>query len=158
MSKTHTILVFAQNKRGVLERMTGLIRKKMYNLEQITASDTEKEGVKRITITFSSQEGAKIPQILTQMNNIIEVIESKDVTNQEILNQEVGLIKIQRPKNILDLDKISDIFNITIKNVSQESVIIETVGSPKEINSVIEALKEFGIMELGRSGSVAMEI
>lgn len=155
--KKYTILVFAQNRRGVLERITMLIRKKMYNLEQITASDTQLEDIKRLTISFSYKEAAKIPQIISQINKIIEVIEVKLVDPDLSVQREAVLIKIQRPNNLSEIISIVQIFEAKVIHTTHHNLIIEAIGSPEKLDDLISILKPYQILELGRSGAVAME-
>ena len=158
MSEQHTILLFAQNKRGVLERITMIIRRKMYNLEQITASDTQDEGIKRLTITFSHKEGEKIPQIMAQLNKIVEVIKVQNVSSKNSVKREVVLIKIKRPKELSQVVSICEIFKAEIVEINKDNLIIQGVGESKNILKLRESLSEFGILGFGSSGSVAMEI
>ena len=157
MSKLHTILVFAQNKRGVLERITMLIRRKMYNLETITASDTEVEGIKRITITFSQGDADKIPQIVSQINKIVEVVEIKAVDSQHTVQREILLVKIARPQNLSEVTSLVDIFRGSVVDVSEKSVILQVAGDRHKTLGFLNALKQFQILEVGSSGIVAME-
>jgi acetolactate synthase I/III small subunit len=157
MSKLHTILVFAQNKRGVLERITMLIRRKMYNLETITASDTEQEGIKRITITFSQGDADKIPQIIVQIKKIVEVVSVKWVDDFQTIEREIALIKIKRPQNLSEITSLVDIFRGSVVSVSPESVVLQISGERKKTLSFIQALNQFEILEIGSSGIVAME-
>lgn len=157
MKKTHTILVFAQNKRGVLEKITMLIRKKMYNLEQITASDTQVDKLKRITITFTSQESAKISQIISQIQKIVEVVEVEDTKDFKIVQSECLLIKVRKPENLSDLLKVVNAINLQVVDASKQSIILQAVGDIHHIDSAITILKDFEILEMGRSGSVAMK-
>jgi acetolactate synthase-1/3 small subunit len=157
MRKMHTILVFAQNKRGVLERLTMVIRKKMYNLEQITASDTEKDGIKRLTISFSHEESEKIPQIISQIKNVVEVIDAHLVEPENTILREVGLFKIARPPHLSEILSLAGIFKAEVIYTTEKYLIIELVGSPAKIHDFKNLLKEFKILEMGTSGGVAME-
>ncbi len=157
MSKLHTILVFAQNKRGVLERITMLIRRKMYNLETITASDTEVEGIKRITITFTQGDADKIPQIVVQINKIVEVISVKAVDSANTVEREILLVKIKRPQNLSEVTSLVNIFRGSVVDVSEQTVILQVAGERKKTLGFITALKQFEILEIGSSGIVAME-
>lgn len=158
MRKLHTVLLFAQNKRGVLERITMMIRKKMYNLEQITASDTEKEGIKRITISFSHEEEAKLEQIVSQLKTIVEVIEAKIVDNQVSLLREVAVIKIKRgSQNLSEIMALVDIFKAEVVFTKAEYIILQIVGTPQKIHDFVSSIQPFGILEMGSSGGIAME-
>ena len=157
MQKSNTILVFAQNQRGVLERICMMIRKKMYNLEQITAGDTQQMGVKRLTITFSHKENDKLPQIVNQLKKIVEVLEVKVVDSNNSFERETALIKLKRPKELPELISLGQIFGSKIINLSDLDVILEVTGNPKKIDNFLSLLKSYQILELGRSGPIAME-
>jgi len=158
MSNHHTILLFAQNKRGVLERITMIIRRKMYNLEQITASQTQIEGISRVTVTFSHQEGAKIPQIIEQLKKIIEVTDVKDISSLRNIKREIALIKVKRPSHLSEILAIVDLFKAEVVHIDEDSLIIQGVGDTHKISDFYRALQEFEILEYGSSGSVGMEI
>ena len=158
MRKLHTVLLFAQNKRGVLERITMMIRKKMYNLEQITSSDTEKEDIKRITISFSHEEEAKLEQIVSQLKTIVEVIEAKIIDHQISLLREVAIIKVKRESQKLsEIIALVDIFKAEVVFTKTDYVILQIVGTPRKIQDFISLIQPFGILEMGSSGGVAME-
>jgi acetolactate synthase I/III small subunit len=152
----HTIVLFALNRRGVLERITMLIRRKMYNLEQITASDTQTDSLKRVTITFSHNEGAKIPQIMKQLQKIVEVIEVVDMTGDIAIKTEVGLFKLQKPDSLSDLSKICEIFKADIIHLDSSIVIIQGVGTSNHLKELFLALEPYRILEYSSSGQVAM--
>lgn len=157
MPKLHTILVFAQNKRGVLERITMLIRRKMYNLETITASDTETEGIKRITVTFTRGDADKIPQIVVQIKKIVEVISVKVVEEVNTIEREIALVKIKRPQNLAEVTSLVEIFRGSVVSVAPDNIVLQISGERKKTLSFINALAQFEILEIGSSGVVAME-
>jgi acetolactate synthase-1/3 small subunit len=158
MKQLHTILVFAQNKRGVLERIAMLIRKKMYNLEQITASDTDKDGIKRITIAFSHEESDKLPQIISQMNKIVEVIETKLVDPAMTIQREVALIKVKRPDNLSELLSLVQVFKGQVVHTMPDNLVIQVTGTTRTITEFLSVLRQdYTVLEFGSTGSVAME-
>jgi acetolactate synthase I/III small subunit len=157
MKKSNTILVFAQNQRGVLERISMTIRKKMYNLEQITAGDSEIEGIKRLTISFSHEETDKLPQIINQLKKIVEVIDVKIVDQFNSFEREVALIKLKKPQDLSELLSLGQAFKSEIININEETVLIEITGDSQKINNFLVLLKPYQILELGRSGLVTME-
>ena len=130
----------------------------MYNLEQITASDTEKKGIKRLTLSFSHKDGEKIPQIIKQIKKVVEVIDVSLVEEGSILS-EVGLIKIRHPEKMVALNKIIAVDNVKILNATDDDLIIQIVGSPEEIFDFKQEIEsDFEIVEFGSSGAVAMSI
>jgi acetolactate synthase-1/3 small subunit len=153
----HTVLVFAQNNRGVLERIAMMIRKKMYNLEQITASPTETPNISRLTISFSRNESSKLPQIVSQLKKIIEVVDVRIVDPATTVIREVALVKIKRPELVSELSSVIRMFKANVVFTSQDYIIAEMTGSPENIQHFLLFLKTFEILEIGTSGGVAME-
>lgn len=158
MRKNYVILVFAENKPGVLNKMFSLIRKKMYNVETITACKTETQGISRITLGVSHSEGNIIEQITRQLQKIVEVTKVIDISEKPHVERELALIKVAvKNGHRAEVSDLANIFRGGIVDVSKESMIVEIIGSPEKIESAIKVFKDFGILEIARTGITAME-
>jgi acetolactate synthase-1/3 small subunit len=154
----YILLVFAENEPGVLNKISSLIRKKMYNVETITACETEKAGITRITLGVSHKEGENIDQIIKQLAKIVEVVRVVDITNKPQVNRELAMIKVDTVDgNRAEISDLANIFRGNVVDVSKESMIVEIVGSPQKIESAITIFSDFGILEIARTGITAME-
>lgn len=156
--KNTILLMFAENEPGVLNKIFGLIRKKMYNVESVTAYPSNLEGVSRITINLSHTESSKIEQIKRQLKKIVEVSEVIDVTDEPVVSRELALIKVKAKNgHRSEVAQLVDIFRGNIVDVSKKTVIVEIVGSTEKVDSAIELLEDFGIKEIARTGVTTME-
>ena len=156
MKNTRTILIYAENERGVLERILMIARQKRYNLEQITASDTERKNIKQIIITYSDID-KKFNQMMKQMNKIIEVIDVKEVNQENSIQKEVAFIKIEIPKKMNLFNKIISENGVEMVYSSDKEIILRIVGDTDFIQEIREKVrKDFKIKEFSASGTVAM--
>lgn len=157
MKNSHIILIFAQDERGVIERISMLFRRKMYNIDQISASNTEKKGIKKITVKFNIKENNKISQILKQINKIVEVIKVVHVTNESIIINEVAFIKIKKDNEDI-LSKLEVIQELEVLNLSKNEVIVRIIQNPGKLKKIIEKIrKNFIINEITTSGVIVIE-
>ncbi|MGD9129516.1 MAG: acetolactate synthase small subunit [Candidatus Woesebacteria bacterium] len=156
--KNYTLIVFAENKPGVLNKVTMLIRRKMYNVETITAYKTETPGISRITINVNDQESSKVEQIVRQLKKIVEVTEVINVTNQKPVVRELVLIKVKTNNGSrAQVSQLANIFRGNIVDVSQDSMVVEITGNPQKVESAICVFDDYEILEIAGTGITAME-
>jgi len=156
--KNYTIVLFARNKPGVLNKITMLIRRKMYNVETITAYKTETRGVSRITINVNYDEKTDVDQVVKQLQKIIEVEKVIDVTNKKPVARELVLIKVKTTNGSrAHVSELVNIFRGSVVDVSSNSMIVEIIGTPSKIESAVKVFGEFKILEIAGTGITAME-
>ncbi|MBD3329139.1 acetolactate synthase small subunit [Candidatus Dojkabacteria bacterium] len=156
--KNQTLLLFAENKPGVLNKIFGLIRKKMYNVESITAYPTETKGISRITINFSGSEKTDITQIMRQIEKVVEVTKVINVTDSPAVKRELALIKVKAKNgHRAEVSQLAEIFRGSIVDVSSETMIVQIVGNTQKVDSAVELLQDFGVTEIARTGVTAIE-
>ncbi len=157
MKNCHIILIFAQDEKGVIERIAMSFRRKMYNISQISTSDTEKEGIKKITVELDNLEDDKISKILKQINKIIEVIDVVHITYDKAIVIKVALVKIKNNDDYT-LNKLQKMQEIEVLNVSRNNIIFRVIQNPEELKKILEKIsKNFIINEITTSGAVVME-
>jgi len=156
--KNSTLIVFTENKPGVLNKIAILIRKKMYNVESITAFETETSGITRITLNIRHKDAEKIDQIRKQILKIVEVKTVVNVTDKPSVARELALVKVAVGNGKrAEVSELVHIFRGNIVDVSKGTMIVEIVGSTEKIESAIQVLSEFKILEIARTGVTAME-
>ena len=152
----HTLAVLVTDKPGVLARISGLLSRRLFNIESIAAGYTEDEGVSRITITVQGDEYV-LGQIMKQLAKLVDVIKIMELKENESVARELALLKVR-----VSFDKRSDVINLVtvfranIIDVSKGTVIIEILGDERKINAFCLALEEYGIVEMVRTGRVAL--
>lgn len=152
----HTVSVLVQNKPGVLARTAGLFSRRGYNIGSLTVGVTENEAVSRMTIVVTGDDTV-VEQVTKQLNKLIEVIKVSDLTKESYVNRELVLIKVTADSsNRAEIMQIVNIFRARIVDVAPKSLIIEVTGDEGKLDALIGMLKQFGIKEIVRTGTLAL--
>ncbi|MGI6449762.1 MAG: acetolactate synthase small subunit [Desulfitobacteriia bacterium] len=153
----HTLAVLVENKPGVLTHISGLISRRAFNIESITAGYTEEPDMTRITIVVEADDKYELEQVVNQLSKLIDVIKIIDLTGQDRVHRELALIKVRAiPENRADVISIVEIFRAHIVDVNKETMIVELTGEEMKIDAMCELLQDYGIVEIVRTGKVAM--
>jgi acetolactate synthase-1/3 small subunit len=152
----HTLSVLVQNNPGVLARTAGLFSRRGYNIESLTVGVTEKENVSRMTIVVAGDDTV-VEQVTKQLNKLIEVIKVSDLTKESYVDRELVLIKVTADSsNRGEIMQLVDVFRARIVDVAAKSLIIEVTGDAGKITALIDTLKQFGVKEIVRTGTLAL--
>jgi len=152
-----TISAFAENKPGVLYRVTDLFLRRKINIESLTASETEKVGISKFTIVVDADANI-VEKIVKQLYRIIEVIKVSENLDRDIVFREIALIKVHAKdlNSRQEIDHLTQLFKAKIIHVTKESLIVEIAGDEEEIIGLFNLLKPFGIKEFVRSGRISV--
>lgn len=153
----HMISAIVEDRPGVLFKVTSLIRRRGFNIATITVGGTEKENVSRITITMRGAPRV-VEQMVKQLSKIPDVIKIIELTPEDAVYRELAMVKVtaQDPARRSDVLNYISIFRARVIDASRDSLVIEIVGSPNKINAFLDLMKGFGIVELARTGTVAL--
>jgi len=155
MEMKKTISVLVENQPGVLARIAGLFSGRAFNIDSLAVGETEDPQVSRMTIVARGEEMI-LEQIVKQLNKLIDVIKVVDMTAETHVERELALVKIGALKKKSDLLSVLKIFKAKVLDVSKESYLVEVTGDDEKISSFIEAVSEFGVKEMSRTGTIAM--
>jgi acetolactate synthase-1/3 small subunit len=156
MMKKHTLSVTVENKPGVLTRVATLFRRRGYNIDSLTVGTTESPDISRMTIVVEGDDRI-IEQVTKQLYKLIDVIKIIDITEEKSVERELVLVKVKADSNNrAEIVQIVDIFRARIVDIGRSSLIIEATGDTGKIDAIEESLKPFGILELVRTGKIAM--
>jgi acetolactate synthase-1/3 small subunit len=146
-----------EDKPGVLNRVASLFRRRAFNIESLTVGHTEQPGVSRMTIVVETgHAGAeKAAQNLRKLVNVIRV---EDVTERPAVVRDLALIKVRTDGGDARAEvlQIVDAFRARVVDVSLEALMIEVTGTEDKVNSLVQVLEPFGVIEMARTGQVAM--
>lgn len=154
--KKHTLAVTVENKPGVLTRVATLFRRRGYNIESLAVGATENPSISRMTIEVDG-DNQVIEQVTKQLHKLVDVIKIVDITDERSVDRELVLIKVKADNNVrAEIVQIVEIFRARIVDIGRSTLIIEATGDSGKIDAIEDALKPFGIVELVRTGKVAM--
>ena len=152
----HIISVLVENKFGVLARISGLFSARGFNIDSLAVGETDDPSVSRMTVVSEGNE-ATLEQVTKQLNKLIDVIKVQDITNQDYIDRELMLIKVNAgKKDRAELIQIVDTFKAKIIDVKPGALTIEIAGEQSKIDAIMELLIPFGIREIVRTGRIAM--
>ena len=154
----HTLIALVENKPGVLNRVASLFRRRNFNIESLNVGTTEDPQTSRMTIVVDCENGyLDAHKIETNLYKLVNVIDVQDVTHQPAVMRDLALIKVRASaQTLFELNQMVDIYRAKIVDVCPESVIIEVTGPESKIESIVNMLKPYGILEMVRTGLVAM--
>ncbi len=152
----HTISVLVENQFGVLARISGLFSGRGFNIDSLSVGETEDPTISRITLVVHGDEKV-LEQIMKQLNRLVDVIKVSDLTQDEFIDRELALIKVEaNSKTRPEIIQIVDVFRGNILDVSPSSLTIEVTGTEDKVQGMINLLRDFRIKEVVRSGKIAI--
>jgi acetolactate synthase-1/3 small subunit len=152
----HTMVALVENKPGVLARVALLFRRRNFNIESLTVCQTESPELSRMTIVVNTEDtdAALVEKNLRKLINVLDV---HDLARQPTVARDLALIKVQADAGTrAEIAQLADIFRAKIIDVAADSVIIEATGDEEKIDGLIQLLRPKGVLELARTGRVAM--
>ena len=153
----HTISVLVENKFGVLARVAGLFSARGYNISSLAVSETLDPSISYMTIVVDTKDETILEQIKKQLNKLIDVITVTDFTKKEHVDREMVLLKVEcATKDKAKLENLLGKFVGKVIQCKSGIAIIEAVGDQQQIKQLLEAMGQFGIKELIRTGRIAM--
>lgn len=153
----YIIAVLVKNHFGVLNRVASMFRRRGFNIDTLTVGETEDPEYSRITVAFTGDDKIKT-QICSQLNKMPDVVHIKELEKGESVIRELVLIKINNNKTFKqDIMSVVDIFRAKIIDYGTSALTIEITGESSKIDAFIDLVKEFGIIEICRTGIVALQ-
>jgi acetolactate synthase-1/3 small subunit len=152
----HTLRLEVNNHPGVMSHVSGLFTRRAYNIDSIAVGVTDNSEVSSMTIVVKGDE-ALIEQVKKQLLKLPDVLSIKDLYYTESITRELVLMLVKCPdKTRQEVISVCDVFGAKIVDVTEESVIIEFSGNARQVNSIINLMKKFGILEISRTGQIAI--
>ena len=155
--KKYNLAILVDNKPGVLTHVSGLISRRAFNIESISAGYTEETDVTSINIEVSVEDKHELEQVLNQLSKLIDIIKIVNLGEVDSIVRELVLLKVRANKETLkDIRNIVDVFRGKIVDISPENVVIEITGSQGKIDAICAMMAQFEIIEIARTGTIAI--
>ncbi|HYE68906.1 MAG TPA: acetolactate synthase small subunit [Anaerovoracaceae bacterium] len=153
----HTISVLVENKAGVLSRISGLFARRGFNIDSLAVGTTEDKNISRITLLVDGDDYIA-EQVTKQLNKQIDVIKVRKLDQDEITKRELVLVKVKM--SVAQRGEIIDIVKIMqgeIVDISHTTMTVEMSDKPEKIDLLIELLSHYNIVEVARTGTIALQ-
>lgn len=155
--KRFTIAILVNNQFGVLNRVTSMFRRRQFNISSLTVSETESTKYSRITVQSEGEESTK-QQLINQLYKLPDVCSVAELNSEETVSRELLLIKVKNdPETRGDVRSASDAYEGKVVDYTKESLMIQMVGDSRKIDNFINLMRDFEILEIGRTGVVSLE-
>jgi acetolactate synthase I/III small subunit len=151
-----TLVAYVENKPGVLNRVASLARRLAINIDSLTVGPTENEEIARMTIVAHTDEkGAH--RLEASLEKLVDVLLAENISERSLIERDLALIKVsadqQSRPHLMELIKV---FRARVIDVAPESLILEVSGTVDKIDGLLEVLRPFGVLEMARTGRIAM--
>jgi len=156
-SMRHTISVLVENKFGVLARVAGMFSGRGFNIDSLNVAPTHDASLSRITTVLKGDEG-QLDLCVKQLRKLINVVEVLDFKEGQAVARELVLVKVRADaKSRPEILQIKDIFRAKIVHLAADSLIMEATGDDEKVSALLGLLEPFGIIELARTGRLALK-
>jgi acetolactate synthase-1/3 small subunit len=152
----HVISAVVQNVPGVLAHISGMLASRGYNIDSLAVGETEQPHLSRMTFVVVGDDRV-LEQVRRQLEKIVTVVKVDDISSQDFVERDLMLIRVRaNGSKRREIHELCDIFRARIVDVAKDQVIVEISGQEKKIEAFIEMMRPFGIIELARTGRIAM--
>lgn len=152
----HTFIVRVENRPGVLDRVASLFRRRAFNIESLTVGHAETPGISRMTIVVETDaNGAR--RIEAHLYKLVNVLSVDNVTDAAFVARDLAMIKVAADAaSRAQVMQLAQVFRARVIDVTPHSLVIETTGTEDKIDGLLEVLRPYGVIEMARTGRVAM--
>ena len=152
----HIFVVLVEDKPGVLNRVASLFRRRAFNIESLAVGHTDQPGISRMTIVVDGEK-VNAERVIAYLYKLVNVIQVEDLSVAPMVRRDLAMIKVMATaNNRAEIMQMVDVFRAHIVDVTSSSMIVEITGDEEKINGFIEVMRPQGIIEMVRTGSVAM--
>ncbi len=152
-----TFVALVTDKPGVLNQVASLFRRRAFNIESLTVGHTEKPGISRMTIMIDT-DPISAERIKAYLYKLVNVLQVDDLSEIPTVSRDLAMVKIQaKAETRNDVMQLVDVFRARIVDINNDSLIIEITGTEDKIESFVDVLRPYGIIEMAQTGSVAMQ-
>jgi acetolactate synthase-1/3 small subunit len=152
----HTLVALVEDKPGVLNRVASLFRRRAFNIESLTVGHTDCPGVSRMTIVVDSNQ-TSAEQVMANLYKLVNTLQVSDLATTPSVQRDLALIKVRSEASTrTEIMQLVDVYRARIVDVANDSMIVEITGVEDKIDSFVDVLKPFGVIEMVRTGIVAM--
>ena len=152
----HILNALVENHAGILAKMAGLFARRGFNIDSLAVGVTQDKKISATTIVVDGDANT-LEQVKKQLSKLIDVIEVQTLAHESSVSRELSLVKVAcTAKNRSEIMQIVDIFRANIIDISDHAMIIEMTGTGSKIDAFEEMVRPYGILEMSRTGMIAM--
>jgi acetolactate synthase-1/3 small subunit len=151
-----TLIAYVQDRPGALNRVVSLFRRRGFNIDSLTVGRTERAGISRLTLVVQADDETA-HRLESNLYKLVDILHVEDVSETAAVTRELAFVKVATPaERRSELLQLCATFRARVVDMAPSSIIVEITGAPEKLDGLIEVLRPFGILEMVRTGAVAM--
>jgi acetolactate synthase-1/3 small subunit len=152
----HVLSALVQNQPGVLAHISGMLASRGFNIDSLAVGETEIPDLSRMTFVVHGND-AELDQVRKQLDKIVTVVKVLDISSENFVERDLMLIKIRaNPQQRIEVSLIVEMFRGRVVDIDHETLMVEVSGQEGKIEAFIELMRPYGILELARTGRIAL--
>jgi len=153
---SHVLVVYTDDEPGVLTRVASLFRRRGFNIHSLTVGPTERPGVSRMTVVVVTDE-ATARRAVEHLRKLVNVLEVQQLGERPMVVRDLVLLRVATAQEVRsEVLQLAQVFRAAVVDIADDSLVIECTGSLAKIDALVDSMRPYGILELGRTGAVAM--
>ena len=152
----HVLSALVQNQPGVLAHISGMLASRNFNIDSLAVGETEKPDLSRMTFVVHGDD-AELEQVRKQLDKVVTVVKVMDISVENYVERDLMLIKVRAtsPQRV-EISYLVEMFRGRVVDIGADSLMIEISGQERKIEAFIELMRPYGIVELARTGRIAL--
>jgi acetolactate synthase-1/3 small subunit len=152
----HVLSALVQNQPGVLAHVSGMLASRGFNIDSLAVGETEDPQLSRMVFVVHGDD-AVLEQVRKQLDKIVSVVRVDDISSENFVERDLMLIKVQAsPEKRVEVAVLTEMFRAKVVDISLDNMMIELSGVETKIEAFIELMRPYGILELARTGRIAL--
>ena len=152
----HVLSALVQNQPGVLAHISGMLASRGFNIDSLAVGETEKADLSRMTFVVNGDD-AELEQIRKQLDKIVTVVQVQDISSENFVERDLMLLKVcADPQRRVEISLLVEMFRGRVVDIGQDSLIVEISGQESKIEAFIDLMRPYQILELARTGRIAL--
>jgi acetolactate synthase-1/3 small subunit len=152
----HVLSALVHNQPGVLAHISGMLASRGFNIDSLAVGETEDGNLSRMTFVVNGDDGV-LEQVRKQLDKIITVVKVQDISSEDFVERDLMLLKVQAPSGRrVEISLLIEMFRGRVVDIGFDTMIVEVSGQENKIEAFIDLMRPFGIVELARTGRIAL--
>jgi acetolactate synthase-1/3 small subunit len=156
MQMRHVLSALVHNQPGVLAHVSGMLASRGFNIDSLAVGETEDPQLSRMTFVVHG-DNAVLEQVRKQLDKIVTVVRVQDISSEDYVERDLMLIKIKAaPSQRMEVGLLVEMFRARVVDITADDLMVEITGQEKKIEAFIDLMRPYGILELARTGRIAL--
>jgi acetolactate synthase-1/3 small subunit len=152
----HVLSALVQNQPGVLAHISGMLASRGFNIDSLAVGETEVANLSRMTFVVHGDD-AELEQVRKQLHKVVTVVKVHDISSEDFVERDLMLVKVNAaPQQRMEISLLVKLYRGRIVDISPDTLMIEISGKERKIEAFIELMRPYGIVELARTGRIAL--